>query len=259
MAETGVWVAGLAGAFDVDRGLGAPFEGDALGVAAGIERQMTLGPLRGATVGLALGYTNTDVSNPFDTAEIDAFHVGAYASGSIGVVQTASALSYSYLDIELPGALDANGHVVTSRTDAAIDALAVAGVTLGPVARLETLFASIDGVAAIGPLGTALAGSDASQLIAGIGVRAGLEVGPGTVRIDALYEHAFGDDALVFGANVIGQPFAVGASLGDDERFRLGAGYDVRVGSAEIGLRYDGTFADDSTAHSGSVRVGFRF
>lgn len=266
-AETGVWIAGLGGSFDVGGGLGAPYDGDTLGVALGIERAMNVGPLSGGTAGIAFGYTNTDVANPFDTAETDAYHVGAYADGQVGIVQASAALAYTYLDIEgnaaagangTPG-FDADGHVFTSRLDAAIDAYAVSGVTLGPVGRLEYTYASLDALGPLGPLGTTLNGGDLSQFVAGIGARAAVDLGSGTARVDVVYERVFGDEALIVGGTVANTPFAVGATVSDEDRFRVGAGYDVRVGAAEVGLRYDGTFSDDVDVHAGSVRATFRF
>lgn len=266
-AETGVWIGGFGVTFDVDEGLGAPYDGDALGVALGVERAMDFGPLTGGTAGIAVGYSHTDVDNPFDTADVDAYHMGAYVDGQAGIFQAEAAIAYSYLDIEGDAVLGANGttgfdtdaHVFTSRLDAAVDAFALSRFTLGPVGRLEYTYASIDATGPLGPLNTTLAGGDLSQFVAGIGGRAAVEIGAGTARVDVVYEHVFGDEALVFNGNVAGAPFAVGAAATGDDRLRVGAGYDLRVGPAEVGLRYDGTFSDVADVHSGSVRATFRF
>ena len=261
-AETGFWLAVHGGTVDVDEDLSSGFDADMIGVSIGAERAMSFGPFSGGTAGIALGYTHTYVDSDFDDGEIDAYHVGTYIDGEFFGLQSAAALSYSYLDIEAGDLDDAGGHVLSSRIDAAYDIgmLFDTGIVFGPVGRVEYNYATFDDVETSALLGSELDDGDISQFITGIGVRLGADVAGGTARLDVMYEHVFGDKALVFDGEVGGQNFATGAAVSDEDRLRIGAGFDVRVSpSVVVGAQYDGTFGSDVDVHTGSIRAGFRF
>ncbi len=261
LAETRAWVAVQGGAFDIDGGPGADYDGTTLGGSLGIERGMALGPFRDATVGVGIGYSQTDIDGRFRDGEADAYHVGVYADGTLGGFETSAALSYTRADIEADGGADGDGDIVNARVEAAFDVVnpVDTGFSLGPVGRLDYTYADFD-IDGAGPLNTGLDG-DFSQVVAGIGLRAGVQGLAGSVHAEVVYEHAFGDETLdLTGSLPGGSSFPVTTGLLGEDRVRVGLGADLDVSDRlTLGLRLDGTFGDDGDAQGGMIRAAFRF
>ena len=257
-AVPGVWVAALGSAFDVESSASGDYDGATGGLVLGLEGFLDMPGLDGGTAGIAVGYTDTQVDGVLDDGDARGYHVGAYISGRAGGLTWNGALSYSHLDLE-SGIADGDANVFSGRAEAAYDLFALGtGLFVAPVARLGFTHADVDGFGALGPLGTVVSG-DFGQGTAAIGLRMAGWVGAGTLRADAFYEHTFGDARLNLDATVLGTAFTTGATVADENRFRLGLGYDVQVGQAQIGARYDGAFGEDVREHTGSVKVTFRF
>ena len=277
----GAWIAGIANYTDFDGDARARgFETETYGGAIGIEG--TLSALGGtALAGVAAGYTRSDISPDagFGDAEVDSYHVGLYGAGVIGGLDVSGALAYAHQTydvtraIVVPGGFtgaveDVDGHTFSGSLEASFDLLATSGFLVAPTATLDAAYVERDGLveAGGGALGLTIGDVDARQVVTGIGVTVGTDLGIGSYGLRAeatvLYEHVFGDTNIDQTANFTGAtvPFTVATPDVERDRLALEAGLSAALGERiSAHARYEGSFAEDVRSHGGSLGISLRF
>ena len=232
----------------------------------------------GWRAGLALGYSrsNVSVSQRISSAEINGYHLAAYAGGSVGSFALRTGASWSWNDIDtertvvFPGFLD--------RVDADYDGdtgqifgeialpLGAGALAYEPFANLAYVHVSTDRFTEQGGI-AALTGFGGDQDVgySTLGVRFALETTLGGARVvpraSFAWQHAFGDvdptRSLAFsgapGMTIAGTPLARNAAL-------IEAGLDFALSpSATLGVSYNGEIASDIEDHGVSGRFNWRF
>ncbi|WP_102959025.1 autotransporter domain-containing protein [Mangrovicella endophytica] len=273
-----VWIGAFGDDLSVDPDGGAAgYDSNSAGVAGGVEYVMT-GADYTAVIGLAGGYSSTDVDIVAGGAAIDTGHVGLYAAWEQGPLALNGAIAYSFADFDLARAVltstasgSADGDAVSGYTEISYDIVPLIGGTgyrLAPAARLRGVHATRDAFTETGAgiLNLSVNEDDVSLLYGGIGLKAETEIVLGsavlTPELSVFYEHNFADNDRTGFATVT--PAAVGfetlVSAGAEDAVAVGAGLGARFTETISGrLRYDGTFGDDMESHRGSATLSFAF
>ena len=232
----------------------------------------------GWRAGAVLGYSrsNVSVSQRISSAEIDSYHLAAYAGGPVSAFALRTGASWSWNDIDtertvvFPGFLDrveADYGGDTGQIFGEI-ALPMGAGTLAyePFAGLAYVHVSTDrfteqgGIAALDGFG-----GDQNVGFSTLGIRFAAETTIGgtrvTPRASFAWQHAFGDvdpmRTLAFsgapGMTIAGTPLARNSAL-------IEAGLDVSLSpSATLGISYNGEIASDVEDHGVSGRLNWRF
>jgi outer membrane autotransporter protein len=233
----------------------------------------------GWRIGIATGYshTNLDVSSRLSSAEIDSYHLAAYAGGWLGRFMLRTGASWTWHDIDTERAIVFPG--VVSNADASYDGetgqvfgevalpLGTGAVAIEPFAGLAWVHVGTDGFAESGGLGalTARSGED-DTAYASLGLRASTEIRADGVtlipRLAVAWQHAFDDVTPAQGVSlapggpelsISGAPIARNSAL-----IEAGVGFALTP-DATLGISYQGQIADDAQDHGVSGRVDWRF
>ncbi|PRY92049.1 outer membrane autotransporter protein [Hasllibacter halocynthiae] len=285
----GAWAVGMgahaqADGAEASTGAVPGFDADAYGAAAGIERRF--GPGGTSLAGLSLGYTRTDVDTDDavpSSAEVDALHLGVYASTVRGPLTLSGALGYARLDYDFEREFALNDGTLARATSGADGDLYAASLAasydvserlgfenlrLAPTATLDALHVTRDATRedGAGVLDLDVDGDDTTRVYAGVGVTVGTTlVAGGTVltpEASVMWERAFGDLRTVTASAIPAAEtdFATAAAPIDRDRLRVGAGLGIEFNDRVSGhVRYDGAFGSDSESHRGSAGVAIHF
>lgn len=275
------WVNGFGDDTSIDaRGGAFGYDSRTGGLAGGLQYKMT--GVGRTVLGLGVGYSHTDVDVTDGSADVDAAHIGIYASHEQGNLSLAGALGYSWLNYDLSRSIaggtgsltangDANGHAISGYAEAFYDVAGHFGlddVKLGPVVRLRGVYATRDAYTETGAgvLNLSVGRDSVSQLYGAVGGRIGTtwELGNLSIRpeLQLLYERTLDGyrETSISAIPVAGASFETAVTGGSRDRFVLGAGasFDFTDNlSAEI--RYEGSFGSGTTVNSGSLGLTYRF
>jgi outer membrane autotransporter protein len=233
----------------------------------------------GWRAGLAAGYSQSDVGVDarLSSADVDSYHLAAYAGGRISELALRAGGAWTWHDIDttrtvvFPNFLD--------RTEASYDAdtgqiFAEAALPMGmgdtaiePFAGIAYVHVNTGGFTESGGLSAlTAAGSDEDVGYSTLGLRAaatmridGVQVTP---RASIAWQHALGDVnpdlALAFNANGIGFGIS-GVPIARDSAL-VDAGVDLAIApDATIGVSYLGQLASDVEDHGIKGRFDWRF
>jgi outer membrane autotransporter protein len=233
----------------------------------------------GWRAGLAAGYSQSDVGVDarLSSADVDSYHLAAYAGGRISELALRAGGAWTWHDIDttrtvvFPNFLD--------RTEASYDAdtgqvFAEAALPMGmgdtaiePFAGIAYVHVNTGGFTESGGLAAlTAAGSDEDVGYSTLGLRAaatmridGVQVTP---RASIAWQHALGDVnpdlALAFNANGIGFGIS-GVPIARDSAL-VDAGVDLAIApDATIGVSYLGQLASDVEDHGIKGRFDWRF
>jgi outer membrane autotransporter protein len=233
----------------------------------------------GWRAGFATGYgqSNVDVAARLSSADIESYHLAAYAGGKLGGFALRTGASWTWHDVETERAIVFPGFA--NRVEASYDAdtgqifaevalpLQVRSVAFEPFAGLAGVHVDSDGFAETGGLGALTAASSNEDTgYSTLGVRAETQIRTNGLlllpRISVAWQHAFDDvtpvTALAFasggpGFTIAGTPIAQDSAL-------LEAGLGIVLGpDATLGVSYHGEFADETQDHGVSGRLDWRF
>lgn len=267
------------------RGFGARAEFDTDGNAASTDRKLggfVMGVDRqiaeGWRAGLAAGFTESDIhtSARASSANVDSYHLAAYAGGTFGGVRFSGGASFARHEIDtnrsvaFPGFAEQinaswNAHTGQVFGEAAYP-LAAGSLDLEPFAGLAYVHVDTDAFRESGGA-AALEGSsskeDVGYLTLGQRVSATTQLGNAqlTAHASAAWQHAFGDtkpDAnLSFAGggafNVAGVPQSRDSAL-------LAAGLDLGLGSsATLGISYTGRLSGSAKDHGIELGLSWQF
>ncbi|EDX84489.1 hypothetical protein S7335_2186 [Synechococcus sp. PCC 7335] len=264
-ANNGVWVSGFGGAVDVDDNeFSTDFNSGTYGLAVGYDRALRLGSNL-AAVGVGIGYFNTDVDGTGDSANINAYSLGAYFEGARGPLTGNVAASYSYLDIGNGNFGDGNGNIFVASSEGFYNLSRSDNFIVGPLGQVGVAFGGYSG---FDSEGSAIAvnydGEGISQVNAGFGVRVGGQTDTGagllSLNLDLLYAGALGDRTIQFDGQLANSTVSTAAPFANDDSFLVGAEAGLAISdSTTVGVRYDGEFGGDIRSHSGELKVLFQF
>ncbi len=233
-------------------------------------------------VGLAGATTGTNVDSGASNADVNAWYAGVYGTGQMGGLALSGALSYGWqaytFDRQVPvgGAASrargkADGTALSASGEAfynLADPGASGGLRFGPLATLETVHAEREGFTETGAgiLNLTVAKETAHQTTSGLGLAIGVDRSLDGMRLSAdlrlAWEHVFGDRAVTAASAipVAGATFASASASTDRDRVALGLGGALHVSDRIAAhIRYDGSFSDSSTDHSGAAGLTFTF
>lgn len=231
----------------------------------------------GWRAGIAAGYSQADVDARLSSADVDSYHLAAYAGGRISELALRAGGAWTWHDIDttrtvvFPNFLD--------RTEASYDAdtgqiFAEAALPMGmgdtaiePFAGIAYVHVNTGGFTESGGLAAlSAAENDEDVGYSTLGLRAaatmridGVQVTP---RASIAWQHAFGDVnpdlALAFNANGIGFGIS-GVPIARDSAL-VDAGVDLAIApDATIGVSYLGQLARDVEDHGIKGRFDWRF
>ena len=277
-----VWGAGLGSMTDVDASGGVPgWDAATGGVAFGVERRANLFGTP-SVVGVAFGFTSSDVDSGTSGADIESYHLGLYAASSSGPLTLSGAVAYAFQEYDYTrvvpfggGAVtalgSADGHALTAGFEAFYDVANHYGhsdIRFGPLVTLDSVYAERDGFTETGAgiLNLTVAGDDMSQVVTGLGVAASLTraVGATLVTLDGrvAWEHVFGDRQVTTTSTipVAGATFVTASAPIDRDRVALDLGAALEMSdTVSAHLRYDGAVSGATTDHRGSAGLTVRF
>ncbi|WP_140984444.1 autotransporter domain-containing protein [Asticcacaulis tiandongensis] len=242
------------------------------GVRLGIDTQR-----EGVRFGVAAGFTDSslNVHNRSSYADVKTAHIAAYAGARAGAVNLRGGISYSDLDFktrrhvrigDLSQQLTASygGKATQLFGEAGYD-LNLGGTTVEPFIGLNALWLNNDGFSENGgDLALTAREQTRERTWSTLGVKTQYsfgEVSPVTVNLKAGWQHALGKQSVASDlAFANGQNFAVqGAPLAKDSAL-----IDISLNwtlspSANLGVGYTGTFADQGESQALKIVVGARF
>ena len=277
-----VWGTGLGSMTDVDASGGVPgWDAATGGVAFGVERRADLFGLP-SVVGVAFGFTSSDVASGASDADIEGYHLGLYAASSTGPLSWSGAVSYAFQDHELNRLVPfgggtvtalgaADGHALTAGFEAFHDLAGHDGssdIRFGPLVTLDSVYAERDGFTETGAgiLNLTVAGDDTSQAVTGLGVAGSLTrtVGTTLVTLDGrvAWQHVFGDRQVTSTSAIpaAGATFVTASAPINRDRIALGLGTALEFSdNVSAHLRYDGAFSGSTTDHRGSTGLTIWF
>lgn len=233
----------------------------------------------GWRAGVAGGYTQTSASVDArgSSADIESYHLAAYAGGALGPLALRSGAAWTWHEIETERAIVFPGFF--QQADASYDGdtgqlfgelampLGAGKTALEAFGRLAYVHVSTGGFTESGGIAALTAReNDENVTYSMLGARAattmfidGMHVTP---HASAAWQHAFGDVttdmALAFAGN--GAGFTVsGVPIARDSAF-LEAGLDFRIApDTTLGVSYQGQVASDVQDHGLSGRLDWRF
>ncbi|MEM1048983.1 MAG: autotransporter domain-containing protein [Pseudomonadota bacterium] len=266
------------------------------GVAFGIERRLDTGRLGiswpPVLVGLAGGYTKTDVTSGASGADVESFHAGIYAAARHGALTVSGAVAAAHQSYEISRVIDLgggaamtasgdpNGFSVTSSFESTYDFNAAFGLFdgirtipgnlgFGPVVSVDVLHGKLDGFTETnaGLLNLTVDDTSGTQVITGLGFAVDWKRSLGNREFSlegrVAWEYVFGDQSLVTQsaiAAVAGANFSTASAAVGRNRLTLGAGGALALSDRLAAhARYDGRFSTRSTDHRGSAGLTFRF
>jgi outer membrane autotransporter protein len=275
-SQLAFWTQGFGswGDFD-DDGNAASLDRTLGGFVSGVDGNLGDG-WRG---GFAVGYTRTDASVDarLSSAEIDSYHIAAYAGGRLGSVALRTGAAWTWHDIDTSRTIAFMGFA--EHADASYDGgtgqvfgelalpFATGGVALEPFAGLAYVHVDTDGFTEDGGI-AALTSHGADQDVGYS--RLGLRVA-GTTLIGGVkamphasfaWQHAFDDVtpdiALAFAG--AGPGFGIaGTPIARDSAF-IEAGIDARIApDATLGMSYQGQLGDGVEDHGLNGRLNWQF
>ncbi len=278
-----VWGAVLGQDLSVDSDGATPgWDAQTGGFAFGFERHFE-GLAFPTLAGLAVGYSRSSIDSGASDADIDAFHIGAYAATRAGALTLSGALAYAWQDYDFERVIpfagtrvtadgETDGQTFVASAEAFYDVshhLAPdTGFRFGPSATIDAVYGEQDGFTETGGgiLNLTVGDTDADQVVTGLGVAFGIDHAIGTTLVSldgrVAWEHVFGDRSITTSSAipVANATFASNSALISRDRFAVGVG--AALGFTEtisMELRYDGAFADSGNDHQGSASLTVRF
>ncbi len=236
--------------------------------------------------GLAFGYARSSVDSGASDADIDAFHIGAYAATRAGALTLSGALAYAWQDYAFERVIpvagtrviaegDTDGQTFVASAEAFYDmshhlgaGWPGQGLRFGPLATIDAVHGEQDGFTETGAgiLDLTVSGTSADQVVTGLGIGFGVDraMGATLVSLDGrvAWEHVFGDRSIstVSAIPVANAVFTSGSAPVSRDRLAVGVGAAIAfTDTISTELRYDGAFADTGNDHQGTASLTIRF
>ncbi len=281
-----VWGAVLGQDLSVDADGATPgWDAQTGGLAFGFERHFE-GLAFPTLAGLAFGYARSSVDSGASDADIDAFHIGAYAATRAGALTLSGALAYAWQDYAFERVIpvagtrviaegDTDGQTFVASAEAFYDmshhlgaGWPGQGLRFGPLATIDAVHGEQDGFTETGAgiLDLTVSGTSADQVVTGLGIGFGVDraMGATLVSLDGrvAWEHVFGDRSIstVSAIPVANAVFTSGSAPVSRDRLAVGVGAAIAfTDTISTELRYDGAFADTGNDHQGTASLTIRF
>ncbi|MEM7777418.1 MAG: autotransporter domain-containing protein [Pseudomonadota bacterium] len=277
--QRGVWANVLGGRTKVeDQGARQGWDTTTTGLTFGLERKVhAFGwPI---AVGMAGGFSHTNVDVGMSGADIQSWYVGATAATRFDRLVVSSTLAYAYqsYDVDryvMAGTIangEADGNSFGLSGEAFYD-LSTRGDTrrmrFGPLVSLATLYADRNGFneTGAGILNLSVDEDDAHQTITGIGLAYGAThtVASARIAIDArlVWEHVFGDTDVTTTSYIpiADATFTTRSASISRNRLAVGLGLNAQLSTRlDLNARYDGAFSEDGSDHRAIGGVKMRF
>ncbi len=281
-----VWGAVLGQDLSVDADGATPgWDAQTGGLAFGFERHFE-GLAFPTLAGLAFGYARSSVDSGASDADIDAFHIGAYAATRAGALTLSGALAYAWQDYAFERVIpvagtrviaegDTDGQTFVASAEAFYDmshhlgaGWPGQGLRFGPLAPIDAVHGEQDGFTETGAgiLDLTVSGTSADQVVTGLGIGFGVDraMGATLVSLDGrvAWEHVFGDRSIstVSAIPVANAVFTSGSAPVSRDRLAVGVGAAIAfTDTISTELRYDGAFADTGNDHQGTASLTIRF
>ncbi len=286
------WMGGYGAYARVDGdGNGAEWKSRTGGLGAGVEYDLSALNGMSAIVGLAGGYSRSDIniSARGQSADVNSYHVGLYARSakarfSQGFAAN-GAVSYAWQKFDSSRTIafgtlnrtanaDYNGNTFAGSAELRYN-IALgggsnlsAGKVLAPFVRYQGTYTHQDGFTETGAGGLNLTGAssnyNAASIIAGISIGGEhmLENGAFQGEITIAYERAVGDVLPTASLSLAGSPtrFNVNGPLEDRDRLRLGANADFNVSeNTSFGVDVVSLLSKDRVEYSAKAAFKMRF
>lgn len=270
--------------FDATGGA-TPYDSKLWGLAAGVER--TINDVTGATiVGLAVGYSRTELNNADGEVGVDTGHMGLYGAYNHGQLTASGALSLGVSDYNLERVIRFGGNNLVAGASTGgwtiggygeifydfmpsiASDTAATDVQLGTVARIRGYHARHRGYAESGAgiLNITAAPASGSVLIAGIGARATGRLETSDLILmpsaELLYEHSLGDEQISASAQIpfANAAFSTAVQPADEHMLSVGLGLGAQLGSGRsVEASYKGTFGETIKQHRGFLSLSVPF
>lgn len=248
------------------------------GVAIGVEREALEVFGASAKAGIGFGYLSTNVDSQSSDAQIDSFHVGAYAAGQLDRLRLSGAAAYAYNDYAFDRFVtsgintqsDAGGHTVSASVESFFNAAPSGwdGVEVGPVASVGVIHGSRNALTerGAGVLNLSVDEDRATQVVTAAGLAASVAENIGGVDMvfdtRLTWEHVAGDRSTTTASSIPTANATFTTESAAVDRNRIGMGLGVAFEITEKlsgGLRYDGTLGKRSRSHDFSFGLTYRF
>jgi len=247
------------------------------GLAGGFEYRMQ-DDVSSTLVGVAAGYSRTNVDVVDGGATVETGHLGVYGAYLQGPLSVNGALAYSRSGYDLDrtirfgiGSLDAtadaSGNAWSGFTEASYDVASLAGVSdfsFGPAVRFRGATAGRDAYTETGAgvFNLAVGEDSVSQYFGAIGVKASTTVDMNGVvlkpEFELFYERNFTNAASTSDAVLVatGGTFSTAVSAAGSDRIAVGLGLGAAISeTVDAHVRYDGSFG--SNVQSSRASIGF--
>ncbi len=283
-----IWTSGISAFRDVDNsGAITGFDATTGGFLIGVDRTFVSATAT-YQFGVSSGYSVTDVDSGPSSADVDTFHIGAYARIEAGALLASAAFAYGSQDYEFDRVIqlgggatavasgDADGDVFSFSAAASYDIAPMLGIDRGgkfrfaPLVRFDHADVSRDAFTETGAgiLNLTTAEDNFNRTWGSIGLEmsgtvetsAGMVVNP---FLEFRYERALNDPVNSTSsaiAGVAGANFTALSASPDRNSFAVGTGISAKLTDMiEANVRYDGTFSGNFETHRASGGITIRF
>ena len=261
-----VWFSGLGGFVDTDENSDSTaFDSNTYGVVVGYDYALNSGSLEAATVGVGVGYSNTDVNGRGDSSSVDAYSLGAYFEGANGPMTGNVAAAYSYQTLGNGDFSTSSGNLFTVSSEGFYNLGKSDRFVVGPIGRIGATFGGYGSFSSEeGDFNIDYDSDSISQITTGLGVRVGglaeTGAGPLSLNLDLLYAGALGERSTQFDGELANSAVSVAAPFANSNGLFIGAEAGLSVSkSTTVGVRYNGEIGGDIQSHSGEIRVSVGF
>ncbi len=285
--NSGIWGAAFGDTSKTNSSGSTPgWDSESGGLIGGFEHRFSGRP---ATIGIAVGYSQTNVTSGSSKSDIENVHVGAYGAMAKGALSVSGAVSYTHQSYDFSRLVDLGvGGSATARSDATGYTVAASGevfyniagsgdgaelvsgrtIRFGPLATMDAAYGVRDSLTETdaGILNLALGKDDAQQMTTGLGMAIGMTHSVGTLRVNVdtrvAWEHVFGDAAVSSTASIplANATFVTNSAGIDRNRIAIGFGTALHFSDTiSTHLRYDGAFSQSSQDHQGSAGLSIKF
>lgn len=285
--HSGIWGGAFGDASKTDASGSTPgWDSQSGGLTVGFEHRFNGRP---ATLGIAGGYSQTNVESGSSNADIENWHVGAYGATTTGALTLSGAASYAHQEYDFDRLVDLGvGGFATATSNATGYAVAASGeafydlagwvdgtatttgrtIRFGPLATIDAAYGVRDGLTETGAgiLNLTLDKDTAQQVTTGLGMAFGMAHSVGSLRLNVdtriAWEHVFGDASVSSTASIPLANATFITNSAEIERNRVAVGFGTALHISDTistHVRYDGAYSQSSQDHQGSAGISVKF
>jgi outer membrane autotransporter protein len=238
-------------------------------------------------IGMAFGYTGTDVDMPGSSGSIEMWHAGIYGGIEDGPVSASGALTYGWQDYDFARAVAlGGGGGATAKGSADGEVFSASGkfswnvadrlgledgslTRFAPTLAIDHIYAQRDNLteSGAGVLNLTIPSDSISQtwVSAGIELSTRLELDNGmtaTPSLSVMYGHNFGDRKATANSSIplASANFKTAGVTEDADLLAVGAGLAIELGNqTSLSFSYDGAYGSKTRNHSGKAGLTIRF